>query len=260
MIILKTDEEIDALREGGKLLSSIMGEVAAMVRPGVTTGELDSFAENRMIDVGGKPSFKGYKSPGDARPFPSTVCTSLNHEVVHAPADPSRTLKEGDVIKLDMGMWYKGMCTDMAVSVAVGEIDRDKRKLMEVTKESLYAGIKKANEGNWISDIGKAVDKVCKRNGYSVVRDLVGHGVGKDVHEDPPIPNYFEPGYEPVRITKGMTIAIEPMVNAGKPDIKILPDEWTIVTADRKMSAHYEVTLAVTADGTEVMTPLPDNV
>lgn len=260
MIILKTDEEIAALREGGKLLSAIMREVAAAVEPGVSTRDLDALAEKRMLEVGGKPSFKGYKTAGDVRPFPSTVCTSINKEVVHAPAEPSRKLKDGDIVKLDAGMWYKGLCTDMAVSVAVGDIDEESRRLMEVTKESLRAGVKKAAEGNWISDIGKAVDKVVRRNGFSTVKDLVGHGVGKAVHEEPAIPNYFDASYEPVRIMKGMVLAIEPMVNAGSDAIQLMPDSWTIVTADGRPSAHFEVTLAVTGDGTEVLTPMPDNV
>lgn len=260
MIILKTDEEIAALREGGKILSAIMREVAAAVEPGVNTWDLDALAEKRMLESGGKPSFKGYKTAGDVRPFPSTVCTSINQEVVHAPAEPARKLKEGDIIKLDAGMWYGGMCTDMAVSVAVGDIDREARRLMNVTKEALRAGVKKATEGGWISDIGKAVDRVARRNGFSTVKDLVGHGVGRAVHEEPAIPNYFDASYDPIRIEKGMTLAIEPMINAGTDAIRLMSDSWTIITADGKLSAHFEVTLAITGDGTEIMTPIPDNV
>ncbi|MEA3249166.1 MAG: type I methionyl aminopeptidase [Patescibacteria group bacterium] len=260
MISLKTDEEIAKLREGGKILSAIMRELAAMVEPGVDTRDLDMFAEKRMLAAGGKPSFKGYKTAGDVRPFPSTVCTSINHEVVHAPAEPARKLQEGDIIKLDAGLWYEGLCTDMAVSVAVGDIDKEIRRLMEVTKESLYAGVKKAIAGGWISDIGKAVDKVARRNGFSTVKDLVGHGVGHAVHEDPRIPNFLDGSLEPVRIEKGMVLAIEPMINAGSDAIVLMPDSWTIITADGKPSAHFEVTLAITGDGTEVLSPLPDNV
>ncbi len=260
MIILKTEEEIGYLRDGGRILSAIMRELAAMVEPGMDTGRLDALAEKRMLEVGGRPSFKGYKTAGDVRPFPSTVCTSINQEVVHAPAEPPRKLKAGDIIKLDAGMWYKGLCTDMAVSVAVGEIDKDVRRLMEVTKESLRAGVKKAVAGNWISDIGRAVDKVVRRNGFNTVKDLVGHGVGKAVHEEPAIPNYVDGSYEPVRIEKGMVLAIEPMVNAGADAIRLMPDSWTIITADGLPSAHFEVTLAVTDKGTEVLTPMPDNV
>jgi len=260
MIILKTSEEIAALREGGKILSAVLREVAAMVEPGIGTLDLDALAEKRMREAGGKPSFKGYKSAGDVRAFPSSVCTSINQEVVHAPAGPSRKVKEGDIIKLDVGMWYGGMCTDMAVTVAAGEIDGEKRKLIVVTKEALFAGVKKAVEGNWISDIGKAVDKVARRNGFSTVKDLVGHGVGKAVHEDPAIPNYFAPSFDPVKIVQGMTLAIEPMIDAGTEDVLLMPDNWTIVTADSRPSAHFEVTLAITEDGTEIMTPMPDNV
>jgi methionyl aminopeptidase len=260
MIILKTEEEIATLREGGKILSAIMREVAAAVEPGVNTRDLDVLAEKRMLEADGKPSFKGYMTAGDVRPFPSTVCTSINQEVVHAPAEPSRKLQEGDIIKLDAGMWYGGLCTDMAVSVAVGDIDREIRWLMDVTKESLRIGVKKAVEGNWISDIGKAVDKFVKKEGFSTVKDLVGHGVGKAVHEEPRIPNYFDQAMDPVRIEKGMVLAIEPMINAGSDAILLMPDSWTIVTADGKPSAHFEVTLAVTGDDTEILTPIPDNV
>jgi len=259
MIDLKTTQEIDAVRRGGAILSAVLTELVDMVRPGLTTGEVDAHAERRIREQGGVPSFKGYKTSGDPRAFPSTVCTSIDNEVVHGPAAPSRTLKEGSLFKMDIGMWYEGLCTDMAVTVPVGSVSKDDLRLMRATKESLMIGLGKAIEGGWISDIGKAVDKFVRRKGYTTVKDLVGHGVGRKVHEDPRIPNYYDPGLEPVRIVRGMVLAIEPMVNAGAEDVRILPDGWTIVSADGSRSAHFEVTLAITENGTEIMTPVPEN-
>jgi len=260
MIIIKTPEEIQALREGGAILADIMRELADMVEPGIGTDELDAYAEKRMRAEGDGPSFKGYKSDPSDPPFPCTLCTSINHEVVHGIAIPGRKLKEGDVLKIDMGMWYGGMCTDMAASIPVGEISPEYQKLLQVTKESLFKGIKKSVAGAWVSEIGKAVDKHVRRHGYSTVKDLVGHGVGKEVHEEPRIPNFFDPSLEPVRLEKGMTIAIEPMVNMGTDAVRLMPDGWTIVTADGQPSAHFEETIAIGGYGPERMTPLPDNV
>jgi len=259
MITLKTAEEIEAIREGGAILSRILSELVDMAKPGMTTGELDAHAEMRMREAGGEPSFKGYRTGDDVTPFPSTVCTSVNDEVVHAPASPSRPLKDGDLLKLDIGLRYKALCTDMAVTVPVGEVDADRRKLIEVTRESMLLGIAKAQPGAWISEIGKTVDKHVRRNGYTTVKDLVGHGVGHHVHEDPRIPNYFDDELEPVRIEKGMVLAIEPMVNMGEEDVRVLSDGWTIVTADKTPSAHFEVTIAITGKGMEIMTPVPEN-
>lgn len=260
MIILKTDEEIAAIREGGAILSRVLTELVDMAKPGVMTGDLDARAERRMREAGGEPSFKNYRTSPDVRPFPSTVCISLNDEVVHAPAMPSRQVVEGDLLKLDIGLRYKDLCTDMAVTVPIGPADERVCELVRVTKESLLLGIGKAAAGAWISDIGKAVDKHVRRHGFSTVKDLVGHGVGRHVHEDPRIPNYFDRELEPVRIKKGMVLAIEPMVNLGKDDVRLLDDEWTIVTADQKLSAHFEVTIAITDKGMEIMTPVPLNV
>lgn len=259
MITLKTAKEIEAIREGGAILSRILTEMVAMVKPGTTTGELDEYAEKQMRMAGGEPSFKGYRTGADVTPFPSTVCTSINAEVVHAPATPSRAVKEGDLLKLDIGLRYKGLCTDMAVTVPVGKVSAERSKLIAVTKESMLLGIAKARDGAWISDIGKVVDKYVRRNGCTTVKDLVGHGVGHHVHEDPRIPNYFDPELEPVMIEEGMVLAIEPMVNLGEEDVEVLPNGWTIVTADSRPSAHFEVTIAVTPKGMEIMTPVPEN-
>lgn len=259
MIIFKTDEEIQKIREGGAILSRILTELVANVKPGVTTGELDALAEKRMREAGGEPSFKGYRTDPDVRPFASTVCTSINSEVVHAPATPSRAVKEGDILKLDIGLRYKGLCTDMAVTVPVGEVSEEALELIRVTKESMLAGIAKARPGAWVSDIGKTVDKIVRKNGYSTVKDLVGHGVGHHVHEDPRIPNYFDPELDPVKIKPGMVLAVEPMVNMGEDEVRMKRDGWTVVTEDGSLSAHYEVTIAITEDGMEIMTPVPEN-
>ncbi|HSD12621.1 MAG TPA: type I methionyl aminopeptidase [Patescibacteria group bacterium] len=259
MIILKTPEEIEKIREGGAILSRILTELVDNVKPGVTTGELDALAEKRMREAGGEPSFKGYRTDPDVRPFASTVCTSINNEVVHAPATPSRVVKEGDILKLDIGLRYKGLCTDMAVTVPVGMVSGEALGLIEVTKESMLAGIAKARPGAWVSDIGKTVDKIVRKNGFSTVKDLVGHGVGHHVHEDPRIPNYFDPELDPVKIESGMVLAIEPMVNMGEDEVRMKRDGWTVVTEDGSLSAHYEVTIAITEDGMEIMTPVPEN-
>ena len=260
MIILKTAQEIATIKEGGHILSAILGELVAMATPGVTTVDLDTHAERRMRELGGEPSFKGYRTGRDVRPFPSSVCISLNDEVVHAPAVPSRVVTAGDLLKLDIGMRYKDLCTDMAITVPVGPVSDATRTLVRVTKESLLLGIEKARSGNWISDIGKAVDKHVRRHGFSTVKDLVGHGVGKYVHEDPRIPNYFDPELAPVRIESGMVLAIEPMVNIGAEDVVVQSDEWTVATSDHTLSAHFEMTIAILDDGIVLMTPLPAGV
>jgi methionyl aminopeptidase len=231
-----------------------------MAKPGVTTGDLDAYAERRMREQGAEPSFKGYKSKGDKIPFPSTVCMSINNEVVHAPAVPSRALKDGDLFKMDIGLWYEDLCTDMAVTVPIGNVREEYKELARVTRESLYRGVEKAQEGGLISSIGKAVDKYVVRHNYTTVKDLVGHGVGHAVHEDPRIPNYFDESFDEVRIERGMVLAIEPMVNIGEEDVNVLRDGWTIVTADGSWAAHFEVTIAITENGTEIITPLPENI
>ncbi len=257
MIILKTDDEIDILREGGHILSDILKHLMKTVKPGMTTGELDRIAEKMMRDAGGEPSFKGYKVHG-APPFSTSICACLDDEVVHAPADSYRQIKDGQLLKIDLGMRYKGLCTDMAATVAVGKVDEVLLELSRVTREALLIGIGKAREGNWISDIGKAVDKHVRRHGFTTVKDLVGHGVGKKVHEDPPVPNYHDRSIEPVKISRGLVIAIEPMVNLGKEDVYTKEDAWTIATADESPSAHWEATIAITAEGTEILTPIPE--
>lgn len=256
-INIYSDKEIADLREGGKLLGEILGELVAMVKPGVSTADLDAHAERRMREAGGEPSFKGYAAGGDV-PFPGTVCTSINDEVVHAPPVPGRVVKEGDVISLDIGLRYKGLCTDMAVTVPVGQVPEKVLKLIRVTKESLLAGIDVIRPGARIRDIGKTIQPIVERAGFGVVRALVGHGVGHAVHEAPNVPNFDDPDMPRIGIRKGMVLAIEPMVTQGSWEVVLDPrDKWTIRAADRRLAAHWEVTVAVTDDGYEVLTPLP---
>lgn len=255
--IIKSPDEVALIREGGKLLSDTLRAVVAAVRPGATTAELDALAEKLLRDGGGEPSFVGYKGRKNEQPFPTTMCTSINHEVVHAPATPARTLNAGDVIGLDIGVRYKGYCTDMAVTVGVGKVSDDARRLMTVTREAMMRGIEQAQPGKFVSDIGRAVQSYVEREGYGVVRDLVGHGIGKNVHEDPRIPNYVDTRLAPVELKPGMVICIEPMVTLGDWQVKTLPDGWTIVTADNSVAAHFELTLTITDCGHEILTPSP---
>lgn len=249
-------DQIAKLREGGALLSEILGELCAMVKPGVSTSELDAHAEKRMRDVGGEPSFKGYKAGGPT-PFNGTVCTSINDEVVHAPPHPGRPLKEGDIISLDIGLRYKGLCTDMAVTVPVGKVSEKAMKLIRITKESLMAGVDAVRAGAPIRTIGQAIQPVVERAGFGVVRALVGHGVGHRVHEEPNVPNYDDPDMPKVIMREGMVLAIEPMVTAGSWEVDLEHDDWTFTTDDGSLAAHWELTLAVTADSYEILTPLP---
>lgn len=258
MALIKTPEEIAKLKEGGKILSDILREIRSKCIAGAKTDELDALAKKRMAEVGGKPSFLGYRiSPGDPD-FPCSVCISINEEVVHGLAVPSRIIKDGDIVGLDIGMWYKDLCTDMATTVIVGDVDKKTRSLVEDTRESLVRGIGAIRAGAWIHDIGVAIEDYLKPKKYGIVKDLVGHGVGHAVHEEPAIPNYREPLAKKVKMQTGMVLAIEPMVTLGGWKVKLMEDRWTIVTADGSVSAHFEVTVAVTEDGYDLVTPWPD--
>ena len=248
------------IRRGGVLLSRVLGKVARRVAPGVTTAELDDIAEREILKAGGRPAFKGYRIAGVKMPYNSTVCTSVNDEVVHGLAYPGRVLKEGDIIGLDIGMQYPaadGFFSDMAMTVPVGKITDKAAKLMKVTRECLERAISVVHAGAKLSDIGNAVQKHAEGNGFGVVRDLVGHGVGYDVHEEPRVPNYVDHDYPDVTLKAGMVLAIEPMVNAGGWEVKTLADGWTVKTVDGSLSAHFENTIAVTDDGCEILTPFP---
>lgn len=258
MINIKTAEEIEIMRQGGRILASILYEVARNVKPGVFTSELNQLAEDLIIQKGGEPSFKNYCSRISDKPFPTALCTSLNEEIVHAPAIPGRALEAGDIIGLDLGVKYKGFYTDMAVTVGAGKISKEARKLINVTKKSLEMGMKQIRPGNYIHNISKAIQDYVESQGFNVVRELVGHGVGHQVHEDPRIPNYIPVHGEPEKIIleEGMCLAIEPMVTVGGWRIKTLSDGWTAVTADGSLSGHFEHTVAVTRDGYEIITKL----
>lgn len=258
MSLIKTHEEIEKLKRGGVLLSATLRKVMAACRPGVSTKELDEIAQREFARVGGTPSFLGYKISADDPPFPSAVCISMNDEVVHGPATPERTIRDGDIVGLDIGMWHEGLATDMATTVIVGDVRPEVRRLVEDTRESLVRGIAAIKAGGWVGDIGAAVEDYLKPKGYGIVKDLVGHGVGHAVHEEPQIPNYRDPRGPRVRLEEGMVLAIEPMVALGTWKVKMKPDGWTIVTADGSPAAHFEVTIAVTKDGYDLITPWPD--
>jgi methionyl aminopeptidase len=248
MIQLKSAREIDIMAEGGRILAATVETLRKAVRPGISTGELDAIADKFIRShEGALPAFKGLYG------FPGSICASINHEIVHGIPSAKRVLKEGDIISLDVGVGYRGYFTDSATTVAVGKIDAQTAKLLEVTKQALDAGIAAAQLGNHIGDIGAAVQAVVEQAGFTVVRDLVGHGIGVGFHEEPQVPNYGKPKRKE-KLVPGLTIAIEPMVNAGGPATRTLADKWTIVTVDGSRSAHFEHTVAITADGPRVLT------
>ncbi len=257
-VIIKTQKEIEMMRQGGRILAAILSKLAESVKPGTSTGELNELAEELINWHGGESSFKNYRSSPADRPFPTTLCTSINEEVVHAPALPSRILRQGDIVCLDLGLKYprdkEGLFTDAAITVPVGRITKEAEKLIDVTRHALEVGITQVKPGNFIHHIARAIQKYVENQGFSVVRDLVGHGVGRKVHEPPRVPNFFDPKFKAVELKEGMTICIEPMVCVGTWQVKTLPDGWTVTTADSKLSAHFEHTVAVTKDGYEILT------
>lgn len=258
MSLIKTPEEIQILKEGGKILSATLRELRKKCVPGISTKELDDLAQQRIKEAGGEPSFLGYRvSPSDPG-FPAAVCVSLNDEVVHGIPMPDRIIEKGDLVSMDIGMWYKGLCTDMATTVAVSGADPKLLSLVKATREGLVWGISAIKAGAYTSDIGKAIEGYIGPQGYGIVRDLVGHGVGHAVHEDPAIPNYHDPHGPRIQMREGMVFAIEPMISLGDWRVEQLDDGWTIVTRDGSPSAHFEVTVAVTKDGYDLITPWPD--
>jgi len=248
VIQLKSAREIEAMAEGGAILGGAIRALRSSVRPGMSTAELDAIAESfiRGHD-GATPAFKGLYG------FPGSICTSINDEIVHGIPSKKRVLREGDIVSIDVGVGYRGYFTDSAVTVAVGEVDESTRRLLDVTAKSLEAGIAVAVVGNHIGDIGAAIQSVVESAGFSVVRDLVGHGIGVEFHEEPQVPNCGKPKRRE-KLVPGLTIAIEPMVNVGGPATRTLSDRWTIVTADGSRSAHFEHTIAITENGPRVLT------
>jgi methionyl aminopeptidase len=248
MSLLKTPDQIEAMARSGRIIGAMFAALEERVVPGVTTGALDVFAEEfiRSHD-GAEPAFKGLYG------FPATLCTSVNHEVVHGIPSPYRTLVEGDIVSVDVGVKLDGWYGDSAVTFPVGEVDEETRRLLDVTRESLQDGIAVARPGNRMGDIGHVIQKRAEASGFTVVRELVGHGIGREPHEDPQVPNFGQAGRGP-KLQEGMVLAIEPMVNLGVPEVETLPDRWTVITADKRRSAHFEHTVAVTASGPRILT------
>ena len=252
MIRLKTKEDIDIMREGGARHAFILKEVAKKVAPGVTTKELDEYAHKLIKEGGDKPAFLGYTPEGVSYPYPASLCVSVNDEIVHGiPSDFA--LAEGDIVSLDLGLVHKGMITDGAITVPCGRISPESEKLINITREALNIAIKQVKPGNHVGDIGHAIEEFVKPHGYGIVKILSGHGVGYEVHEDPYVPNYGKAGTGE-ELVPGMVIAIEPMLNLGTEEVFVTEDEYTYITADEKMSAHFEHTVVVTEDGCEVLT------
>ena len=246
MINFYTEKEIEIMAEGGKILAKVIHETVEHIKPGITTKELDKVAEDLIFQYGAEPAFKGFNH------YPNTLCTSVNEEIVHA-IPSNRILKEGDLITLDLGIKYKNYCTDMAITVAVGKIDKKLQKLMDVTEKSLELGIKQCKSGNRLGDIGFTIQEYVEKNGFNVVRDLVGHGIGKKVHEEPEVLNYGEKATGLV-LKPGMVIAIEPMIVIGDYEIERAKDGFAFLSKDRSISAHFEHTVAITKKGCKVLT------
>lgn len=241
------------MRKASRIVAEILAELRQMVAPGVTTDELDAVAERLTLAKGARPAFKGYRPRGVT--YPKTLCVSVNEEIVHG-IPSGRKIKSGDIVSLDFGVVYDGFFGDAAITVPVGKVSARAVKLMEVTRVSLYAAIEHARAGNRISDIACAVQSTAESAGFSVVEDFAGHGIGRSLHEDPQVPNYFQRGMPNPRLQAGMVLAIEPMVNEGTARLKILNDGWTAVTADGKLSAHFEHSVAITDNGPEILTEL----
>lgn len=254
MITIKSPREVEIMAAAGSIVAETLHLVARHARPGISTEELDTLAEDFIRShPGALPSFKGLYD------FPKSLCTSINQEVVHGIPSPKRVLREGDILSVDCGVHLEGLHADSAITVPVGEVADDVKRLLEVTQAALAAGIAEARVGNHVGDIGHAVQEVAEAAGCSVVRELVGHGIGTSFHEEPQVPNYGKPKRGP-RLTRGMTIAIEPMINLGRPEIRTLDDKWTVVTRDGKWSAHFEHTVMVDEGGARILTLLPAGV
>jgi methionyl aminopeptidase len=254
MIVRKNMAELEKMRAAGLLVWKVLDTLKKMVVEGVTTYDLEVTAEKMIVDGGARPAFKGYSTPSAGTKFPFVLCTSVNDEIVHGMPSQKRVLKSGDIVSIDTGVQLNGYYGDSAITVGVGEISEETKKLLEVTRESLELAIEKARPGNRLFDICGTVEKHVTANGFTVVREFVGHGIGTQMHEEPQIPNYVDRKNENPRLKEGMVLAIEPMVNAGGPASRVRADRWTAVTEDGKNSAHFEHTVAVTASGPWVLT------
>ena len=246
-VTIKSKKEIELMREAGKMLEEVHNKLADFVKPGISTLEIDQFGEKAIRDLGCVPNFLNYNG------YPASICVSVNDEVVHGIPSKDRILQDGDIVSLDAGLIHEGYHSDAARTHAVGNISEEAKRLIEVTKQSFFEGIKLAVPGNHLFDTSEAIQKYVESNGYSVVRDLVGHGIGTHLHEDPQIPN-FKQRRKGMKLRPGMTLAIEPMVNEGSYDVVWLDDDWTVVTEDGSLAAHYENTIVITEDGCEILT------
>lgn len=246
MIVLKSQDEIQRMAEACRIVAEVLEGIKRSVAPGIRTIELDEYTEAFIISRGARPAFKGYRG------YPASVCTSINEQVVHGIPSSNR-LREGDIISLDIGVHYRGFYGDAALTLPVGKVSAHAERLLAATEESLYRGIEKAVPGNRLSDVSAAIQECVEKEGFTVVRNFVGHGIGRDLHEEPQIPNFGKPGQGP-ELREGMTLAIEPMVNAGGWEVMILDDGWTAVTKDGSLSAHFEHTIAITKDGNVILT------
>ncbi len=249
MITIKSQREIELMREAGRIVALCHQEVAKVIKPGISTKELDELVESIIVQNGATPSTKGYHG------YPASICASINEVVVHGIPSEKQVLKEGDIIAVDICACYKGYHGDSAWTYAVGQISESDQKLMDVTKDALFLGLSKVKAGVHLSDVSAAIGNYCNSFGYGVVEDFTGHGIGKNLHEDPIVPNFGIEGHGPI-LKAGMTICIEPMINAGTKRVRVLSDNWTTITADRKKSAHYEHQIVVTDDGYEILTKL----
>ncbi len=254
MIIRKSRVELEKMRRAGLLVHRILHRMKEMVQVGVTTLDLEVEAEKMIREAGAKPAFKGYYSPAAGTKFPFVLCTSVNEEVVHGMPSAKRQLKSGDIVSIDTGVQLDGYYGDSALTVAVGEVNEEVKRLLKVTEDSLELGIRQMVAGNRLFDVCGAVERHVTANGFSVVREFVGHGIGTSLHEEPQVPNYVDKRNENPRLKEGIVLAIEPMVNAGRPDTKVLGDRWTAVTKDGSYAAHFEHVVAVTSNGPWVLT------
>ena len=248
MIIRKTPREIALLKEAGRIVALVHQELKKQLVSGITTKEIDKLSEKVIRQNGATPSFKGYQG------FPGAVCVSINDMIIHGIPDHTK-LKDGDIVSVDVGACYQGYHGDSAWTYAIGNVSEEAKRLMKVTEEALYEGLKQAKPGNHVGDISAAIEEYVKKNGYTSPEDYTGHGVGTSIHEDPMVPNYGKPGHGPL-LKSGMVIAVEPMVHVGKKNVRVLKDGWGVVTADHSLAAHYEHTIVITEDGYEILTAL----
>ncbi len=252
MIICKSPDEIKIMEKAGKIVAKVLSKVEEIIKPGITSEYIDRVAEEIIISENAIPAFKGYKGRFDKKPYPSSVCVSINEEVVHG-IPGKRVIRDGDLVSVDVGAKIDGFYGDAARTFKVGKVSRDAERLWKATKEALEMGIEKGKVGNRLSDISNAIENRAIKDGFSVVRDFVGHGIGREMHEDPQILNYGPPGQGPV-LKEGMVLAIEPMLNLGGSEVKIMGDSWTVVTSDGKLSCHFENTVALCKDGPKILT------